>query len=155
MRPFSAGGIEVDKYSSIERKRLSGFEIAIVIGILAVVFGIMIPKFARYIHNSNVMMDVKGGQAVAETIVTDLHNGYYAESVDIPTRITNDGELGTMAKPTTLVSLPKIRCTDDETDGYWYATCNSLTGEVEVYCGGTTAFDMVYPVDRYTESRKW
>lgn len=133
------------------KKNNKGFslvELIVVIAIMAVLVGVLAPQFIKYVNNSKVSTDVKNGQEIASAISTDMADGTIATAVTTATEITSSN------KPSAIANLPAIKYTATGNDGKWYFTCDPSTGDVKVYCNGTSNTNLVYPEDNYTASRK-
>jgi len=134
-----------------KKKNNKGFslvELIVVIAIMAVLVGVLAPQFIKYVNNSRVATDVKNGQEIASALSADLADG------SLTGKTTAAQEITASNKPSAIATLPTISYTSSG-DGKWYMEYDADTGEVKIYCNGTTAStDLVYPTDNYTASRK-
>jgi type IV pilus assembly protein PilA len=134
------------------KKNNKGFslvELIVVIAIMAVLVGVLAPTFMGYVTKSKKSTDVKNGQEIASAISVAIADvGITAGDATVQ-EVADGTGIGSVLKTNNfLSSIPTVKTNSSYK---FYATYNSTTGEVKIYCGnGLTATsatdaDMVYP----------
>jgi type IV pilus assembly protein PilA len=141
------------------KKNNKGFslvELIVVIAIMAVLVGVLAPQFMGYVTKSKKSTDVKNGQEIASAISVAIADESIAVTSDTVEQVVASGTIGNILTTYNLLAtLPTVKT--NSTYSY-YATYDSSTGNVAIYCGSglvATSTDladyMVYP----TVGSKW
>lgn len=117
----------------MEDKGYSLVELIVVIGIMAVLIGVLAPNFMKYYHNSCVVTDVTNAEEMAKALAAAIAG---EEGASVPALIQGRG--GTAVSGVEgLTELPFCR-TDKE--GEWVITTSSWNGVVEISLRGYVIF---------------
>jgi type IV pilus assembly protein PilA len=137
------------------KKNNKGFslvELIVVIAIMAVLVGVLAPQFMGYVTKSKKSTDVKNGQEIASAISVAMADDSITISATggaaTKEQVVDGSGIGKDIKTANLLaSIPTVK---SMTSGYYWATYDASTGNVEIYIG--TAADsatMIYPTNSY------
>ncbi|MGN0342130.1 MAG: type IV pilin protein [Roseburia sp.] len=128
----------MSKKAKMNNKGFSLVELIIVVAIMAILAGVMIPQFVKYLENSKKSADLSQAEAIANAVAAqyaeDMANGttsltYSATPTTVDGTVASTLNMGSNAPTSKLQSGA----------GFEYSLDTS-NGEVQVYIGGISVY---------------
>lgn len=131
----------MSRKAKMNNKGFSLVELIIVVAIMAILAGVMIPQFVKYLNNSKKSADLSQAEQIANAVSSLYAEDMTKESASRSGLVydgTSQAVTGTVAASLNMgTSQPKSKVTG----GSFQYSLNSSNGEVHVYIDG----DPVYP----------
>lgn len=117
----------------MKNEGFSLIELITVIGIMAVLMGVLAPRFMKYYNNSRVVTDVTNAKEMANVVAAAIAG---EDGISVPARIQGKG--GTAVSGVDgLTELPYCRT---DRDGEWIIDTTSWDGVVQISLRGYVIF---------------